>query len=88
MIHPRKPVWTEGLFMTPQHLQQSDQYHEALLHSRMHAIATYDWGVTGVNAHSRLRRRGGGNPRRFGRPAGAGAGRDGSGTPSLTIGAR
>jgi type VI secretion system protein ImpJ len=53
MIHPRKPVWTEGLFMTPQHLQQSDQYHEALLHSRMHAIATYDWGVTGVNFDER-----------------------------------
>lgn len=48
MIHPRKPVWTEGLFMTPQHLQQSDQYHEALLHSRMHAVVSYDWGITGV----------------------------------------
>ena len=48
MIHPRKPVWTEGLFMTPQHLQQSDQYHEALLHSRMHAVMSYDWGITGV----------------------------------------
>jgi type VI secretion system protein ImpJ len=34
MIHPRKPVWTEGLFMTPQHLQQADQYHEALVQSR------------------------------------------------------
>ena len=34
--------------MTPQHLQQSDQYHEALLHSRMHAVMSYDWGITGV----------------------------------------
>jgi type VI secretion system protein ImpJ len=46
MMHPRKPIWTEGLFMTPQHLQQSDRYHEALLHSRLHAIVPYDWGVT------------------------------------------
>jgi type VI secretion system protein ImpJ len=53
MIHPRKPVWTEGLFMTPQHLQQSDQYHEALLHSRMHAVVSYDWGITGVTFDER-----------------------------------
>ena len=53
MIHPRKPVWTEGLFMTPQHLQQSDQYHEALLHSRMHAVMSYDWGITGVSFDDR-----------------------------------
>ncbi|AKT38900.1 type VI secretion system baseplate subunit TssK [Chondromyces crocatus] len=53
MIHPRKPVWTEGLFMTPQHLQQQDQYHEALLHSRLRAIMAYDWGVTGVQFDER-----------------------------------
>ncbi|MBM4373992.1 MAG: type VI secretion system baseplate subunit TssK [Deltaproteobacteria bacterium] len=48
MIHPRKLIWTEGLFMTPQHLQQSDQYHESLLQSRVHALARYDWGITDV----------------------------------------
>src|SRR5919206_42536 len=53
MIHPRKPVWTEGLFMTPQHLQQADQYHEALLHARMHAALAYDWGITGVQFDDR-----------------------------------
>jgi type VI secretion system protein ImpJ len=53
MIHPRKPVWTEGLFMTPQHLQQSDLYHEALLHSRMHAVLAFDWGITGVQFDER-----------------------------------
>src|SRR5262245_30121601 len=53
MIHPRKPVWTEGLFMTPQHLQQSDLYHESLLHARFHAVASYDWGVTGVQFDER-----------------------------------
>ncbi len=39
--------------MTPQHLQQSDQYHEALLHARMHAVVAYDWGVTGVQFDER-----------------------------------
>src|SRR6185503_13985838 len=53
MIHPRKPVLTEGLFMTPQHLQQSDLYHEALLQSRMHATLAYDWGITGVQFDER-----------------------------------
>jgi len=53
MIHPRKPVWTEGLFMTPQHLQQTDQYHEALLQARMRAVMSYDWGITGVSFDER-----------------------------------
>ncbi len=53
MIQPRKLVWTEGLFMTPQHLQQSDLYHEALVHSRVHAIVPYDWGITEVQFDDR-----------------------------------
>jgi type VI secretion system protein ImpJ len=53
MIHPRKPVWTEGLFMTPQHLQQSDVYYEALLQARLHAVRTYDWGLTSVQFDDR-----------------------------------
>src|SRR5262249_23448403 len=53
MIHPRKPVWTEGLFMTPQHLQQSDHYHESLLHARIHATLAYDWGVTAIQFDER-----------------------------------
>jgi type VI secretion system protein ImpJ len=53
MMHPRKPVWTEGLFMTPQHLQQSDVYFEALLQARLQAITTYGWGLTGVQFDDR-----------------------------------
>ena len=53
MAHPRKPVWTEGLFMTPQHLQQLDRYHETLLQARFHALANYDWGVAGVTFDER-----------------------------------
>ncbi|RLB60209.1 MAG: type VI secretion system baseplate subunit TssK [Deltaproteobacteria bacterium] len=53
MIHPRKPIWTEGLFMTPQHLQQSDQYHESLLQTRVHALVNYDWGVSDVQFDER-----------------------------------
>jgi type VI secretion system protein ImpJ len=53
MIHPRKPIWTEGLFMTPQHLQQSDSYHEALLHTRVHALVHYAWGISDVQFDER-----------------------------------
>jgi type VI secretion system protein ImpJ len=53
MIHPRKLIWTEGLFMTPQHLQQSDLYHETLLQQRFHALAKYDWGIADVSFDER-----------------------------------
>jgi len=53
MIQPRKLVWTEGLFMTPQHLQQSDQYTESIVHSRVHAIVPYDWGINEVQFDER-----------------------------------
>jgi len=53
MIQPRKPVWTEGLFMTPQHLQQCDRYHESLVHARVHAIVPYDWGLIEIQFDDR-----------------------------------
>jgi type VI secretion system protein ImpJ len=53
MIHPRKPIWTEGLFMTPQHLQQSDAYHEAMLQARVHACMAFDWGISDVQFDER-----------------------------------
>jgi type VI secretion system protein ImpJ len=53
MTHPRKPIWTEGLFMTPQHLQQGDLYHESLLRQRMRALLRYDWGLTDVQFDER-----------------------------------
>ncbi|MEM6790900.1 MAG: type VI secretion system baseplate subunit TssK [Myxococcota bacterium] len=53
MMHPRKPIWTEGLFMTPQHLQQGDQYHEALLQARVHSLVRFDWGITDLQFDER-----------------------------------
>jgi type VI secretion system protein ImpJ len=45
MKNPQRVVWTEGMFMAPQHMQQLDIYHEALLDRRMRAVAPYGWGV-------------------------------------------
>ncbi|MDY7230937.1 type VI secretion system baseplate subunit TssK [Hyalangium rubrum] len=42
---PQRVVWSEGMFMNPQHLQQADVYHESLLAARLGAMTPYDWGV-------------------------------------------
>jgi type VI secretion system protein ImpJ len=41
-----KVVWSEGLFLRPHHLQQSDRYHEHLLESRVRASTPYPWGFS------------------------------------------
>lgn len=45
MKTPQRVVWSEGMFMNPQHLQQADLYHEGLLAARLGALTPYDWGV-------------------------------------------
>jgi type VI secretion system protein ImpJ len=42
---PQRVVWSEGMFMNPQHMQQSDLYHENLLSARLGAMTPYDWGT-------------------------------------------
>jgi type VI secretion system protein ImpJ len=46
MNTPLPIVWSEGLYMVPQHLQQQDQYVEYLVRSRVSAIFKDCWGVT------------------------------------------
>ncbi|MBK6920817.1 MAG: type VI secretion system baseplate subunit TssK [Deltaproteobacteria bacterium] len=41
-------VWTEGMLMCPQHLQQQDQFMEATLSSRLAAAAPVAWGVVAM----------------------------------------
>jgi type VI secretion system protein ImpJ len=41
----QRVLWSEGLFMTPQHLQQQDLYHEAMLEARVGALSPYNWGA-------------------------------------------
>lgn len=42
---PERVVWSEGLLMTPQHLQQLDRFHEASLVARLDALDPLGWGV-------------------------------------------
>ena len=41
-----KVVWTEGMFLRPQHFQQQDRYLEALLQRRCADLRPYDWGIS------------------------------------------
>src|ERR1700687_2348353 len=44
----QRVVWSEGMFMSPQHLQQQDAYHEALLDARLRAFSTWNWGIAAL----------------------------------------
>ena len=39
-------IWCEGMFLAPQHLQQTDRYHEALLDHRIRSLSAHTWGIT------------------------------------------
>jgi type VI secretion system protein ImpJ len=41
-----KVLWSEGLFLRPHHLQQSDRYHERLLERRVGHVTPYPWGFS------------------------------------------
>jgi len=44
----QRVVWTEGMLVAPQHMQQQDLYHERLLDERIAALSPYRWGVVAV----------------------------------------
>lgn len=48
MSASNKVVWSEGMFLQPQHFQQHDRYLEALLESRVGHLRPYPWGLTRV----------------------------------------
>lgn len=41
-------VWSEGMLMCPQHLQQQDLFFEASLAARVQALNEYSWGVVSM----------------------------------------
>jgi type VI secretion system protein ImpJ len=46
MSWDNKVIWSEGLFLRPQHLQQNDRYVEKLVRSRSAGLRGYGWGFT------------------------------------------
>jgi len=49
MTAPHRVVWSEGLLISPQHLQQADLYHERLLDRRLAALAPQTWGILSLD---------------------------------------
>lgn len=43
-----KVVWSEGLFLQPQHFQQQDRHFERYVEQRCQALAPHSWGLTDV----------------------------------------
>lgn len=40
-----KIIWSEGMFLRPQHFQQNDRYFEALIENRCRPMRPYSWGI-------------------------------------------
>lgn len=49
-----KVVWTEGLFLQPQHLQQQERYFERLVRTSTAGLRPFSWGVTQLELDSDL----------------------------------
>lgn len=45
---PQRLVWSEGMLLSPQHLQALDRFHEAYAAVRVASLAPVDWGVVAV----------------------------------------
>src|SRR5688500_15938644 len=43
-----KVVWSEGLFLQPQHFQQQDRYFERYVETRCQALTGHSWGFTEI----------------------------------------
>ncbi|MCB1986064.1 MAG: type VI secretion system baseplate subunit TssK [Nitrosomonas sp.] len=47
-----KVVWSEGMFLQPQHLQQHDRHVEKLLENRIKPLFGYFWGFSHIELNS------------------------------------
>ena len=48
----QRVVWSEGMLVSPQHMQQADLYHERMLDCRLAASTPLGWGITAVQVDS------------------------------------
>ncbi|SNB74753.1 type VI secretion system protein ImpJ [Arboricoccus pini] len=54
MSWDNKVVWSEGLFLRPQHLQQSDRYFEKLVRVATTSLVGHGWGFTELKLNREL----------------------------------
>lgn len=55
MTWNNKVVWSEGMFLRPQHFQQHDRYVENFVNGRCGAIRAFGWGVSSLTIDDDLR---------------------------------
>jgi len=48
MSENSRVIWSEGMFLRPQHFQQHDRYIEALIHGRCEGLRPFGWGFGGL----------------------------------------
>lgn len=48
MQRPYRVQWHEGMFLTPQHLQQSDRFRDAALAQALRSLTPYHYGILGL----------------------------------------
>lgn len=54
MANNNKVIWTEGMFLRPQHFQQLDRYLSDCLESRSRNLLPYSWGLTQLEIDKEL----------------------------------
>lgn len=54
MSSNNKVVWSEGLFLRPQHFQQHDRYVERFVEGRSAALRSHSWGFTELQLEREL----------------------------------
>ena len=47
-----KVIWSEGMFLQPQHFQQQNRYYERLLENRIAPLLGYHWGFSKLELNS------------------------------------
>ncbi|MEH3106674.1 MAG: type VI secretion system baseplate subunit TssK [Sphingomonas fennica] len=58
MTWENKPVWTEGMFLRPQHFQQFERFVTAQLEARVAPLAGHGWGLAALRLDEGLLRTG------------------------------
>ena len=54
MSQHNKVVWSEGMFLRPQHFQQQDRYIERFVEERCGAYSSYGWGIQELSLDQQL----------------------------------
>ncbi|GAB2191718.1 type VI secretion system baseplate subunit TssK [Sessilibacter sp. MAH2] len=52
MAASNKVIWTEGMFLRPQHFQQQNRYTERFIHQKTGSIENFPWGFTELSLES------------------------------------